>query len=139
MNPTSPRSDSARLASARYRIIYAVLYVVILGAGLVYYRNQWGGLSFIVGNVRFWVESIAQLCVATAGVSFALAELVEGVIVLGQAMREIIDERRRKREERWREEGRLEERERLRKQGVNIPPDEPDSASREESTPNQGR
>ncbi len=98
--------EHRRLTSPRYRITYGTSYVVLLIVGLCFFSDS-----------EDWIERVANICVAAAGIAFALAEVTEGTIVIGQAIREIVDARRQKREEALIERGRKEERERLRREG----------------------
>ena len=117
--------NTARLTGPRYRITYTTSYVVLLGVGL-----------YLFTEIDELVMSVANICVAAAGFSFAIAEVIEGLIMFAQAMREIIEARRKKRLEKAREEGlqegrelgHKEERIRLRKDGHDI--EEPPPPSR---------
>jgi len=91
----------ARLTGPRYRITYATLYVVLLVVGLVYFADS-----------EDWIGRVANICVATAGIAFAIAEVIEVATVIGQAIREIRKARREKRDQALIEQGRQEERER---------------------------
>lgn len=85
--------------SDRYRVTSSTLYILLLAAGL-----------------RFFVDpdaeaiSVAAICGAAAGLSFAAAELTEGVVVLGQALKNILDARREKRDRALIAQGRREAR-----------------------------
>ena len=70
-----------------------------------------------------FVQRLASLAVASAGVSFFGIELWEIVRVIYQAAQELKARRKNRLIEQGRREGRQQERERLRKAGVSIPPD----------------
>ena len=117
--------DSDRsLAGPRYRIIYSTTFVVLLVLGVALFAKS--------GD---WIERVAHVCAAAAGISFAIAEFCEVGIVIGQAIRELRKDRREKREEalieRGRQEGRREEREELRRKGLLI--EEPDENGAQEA------
>ena len=106
MQPSAGNQHTeARLTGPRYRITYATLYVVLLVVGLVCFTDS-----------EDWISRVANICVATAGIAFAIAEVIEVATVIGQAIREIRKARREKRDqaliEQGRQQGRQEERER---------------------------
>lgn len=104
------------MVSVRYRIIYAVLYLAFMVVGLAALLDH----GDVTSGVRGWIEPISYLCVAAAGVAFAVAEIAEGVIVIGQALLRIIERWRQRRDEALIEKGRREERDRLRSEGFQI-------------------
>lgn len=96
----------------KYRVWYIILFVCCYTAGLVWAFVRWTGLDG-------FVQILSSLAIASAGVSFFGIELWEIVRVIYQAVQEL----RAKRKDRLIEEGRRQERERLRKAGVEIPPE----------------
>ena len=112
--------DSIWSIAARFRVMYAVLFLGSYGVGFFLYVDR-----------SYLLRDLAALGVASAALSFAATECVELLLMIYEALRELKERRQAAKIEEATKKAVEKERERLRKAGIEVPlpDDEPKEVS----------
>ena len=130
--------ESIWSVSRRFRIIYSTVFTALFCAGCVLAVIESGHLR----DTRYWdwhsylnslILKIGGYSLAAAAAGVVITDFVEVAVMLSELLAERIARKRQEREERLREEGRREgiqhERDRLRRAGIEVPPDPAENGS----------